>query len=61
MIGSPAIIAASYGRGRVILFSPHPDIAPGLESWLIRAVRACSNNRVRRELGLPGLPTHWRP
>jgi hypothetical protein len=45
MVGTPAILAASFGKGRVIIFSPHPeasgpDVTPGLESIVARAVLA---------------------
>ena len=36
MIGSPAIIGAPYGSGRVLLLSPHPESDPEL-TWLITA------------------------
>jgi glutamine amidotransferase-like uncharacterized protein len=39
MRGKDAIIATTYGRGRVLLFSPHPELTPGLEQMLVRAVR----------------------
>lgn len=42
MIYSPAIVAARYGQGTIILFSPHPDMPPSLESWFVRSVRACA-------------------
>ena len=34
-----AIIASRYGKGRVLLFSPHPELTPGLEPLLVRAVK----------------------
>jgi glutamine amidotransferase-like uncharacterized protein len=39
MAGNDAIIASRFGRGRVILFSPHPELTPGLENMLAQAVR----------------------
>ncbi len=39
MAGRDAIIASRCGRGRVILFSPHPELTPGLETMLAQAVR----------------------
>ena len=39
MIDSPAIICGNFGKGRVVLFSPHPDQTPGLESFVCQAVR----------------------
>lgn len=40
MVGTPAIVAAPYGQGRVILFSPHPETSKGLEGFVRTAVRA---------------------
>jgi hypothetical protein len=37
--GTPAIVAAPFGRGRVVLFSPHPELTPGLGHLLVSAVR----------------------
>ena len=39
MFGKDAIIAAYFGKGKVIAFSPHPELTPGLEQMLIRAIR----------------------
>jgi hypothetical protein len=39
MPGTPAIIAAPLGEGRVVLFSPHPEKSPDHEWLLVRAVR----------------------
>jgi len=39
MVGSPAVAAGRYGRGRVICFSPHPEQTQGLDGWVLRAVR----------------------
>ena len=38
MINTPAIIASEFGRGRVILVSPHPEASAKLESLVRRAV-----------------------
>jgi predicted deacylase/glutamine amidotransferase-like uncharacterized protein len=38
MIDTPAIIASEFGRGRVILVSPHPEASAKLESLVQRAV-----------------------
>ena len=37
--GGDAIIAAPFGLGRVLLFSPLPEQTPGLETMLAQAVR----------------------
>jgi glutamine amidotransferase-like uncharacterized protein len=40
MIGAPSIVAAQFGRGRVLAFSPHPERTPGLEPMVKQAIRA---------------------
>jgi putative intracellular protease/amidase len=35
---SPALAAASFGRGRVFVSSPHPENTPGLEHLIPRAI-----------------------
>jgi glutamine amidotransferase-like uncharacterized protein len=40
MVDTPAIIAGRFGKGRVILFSPHPEMTPGLEFLVREAIRA---------------------
>lgn len=37
--GSPALLAAPYGRGRVLISSPHPEQTPALRHWIPAAVR----------------------
>jgi glutamine amidotransferase-like uncharacterized protein len=37
MVGSPAIVAGTCGKGRVICFSPHPEQTDGLAAWIARA------------------------
>lgn len=39
MINTPAIYNAEVGRGRVIGFGVHPELTPGLEEFVRRAVR----------------------
>jgi len=39
MAGNDAIIASRFGKGRVILFGPHPELTPGLEPMLAQAAR----------------------
>lgn len=39
MIGSPAALAGSCGKGRVLCFSPHPDQTKGQEDLVRHAVR----------------------
>ncbi len=38
MLGKTAILEARFGRGRIILFSPHPELTRGREDLLTRAV-----------------------
>ncbi len=38
MLGRTAILEASYKKGKVILFSPHPELTKGKEMMLVRAV-----------------------
>ena len=40
MIGTPAIVAAPFGQGRVVLFSPHPETSRELEDLVTTAIRA---------------------
>jgi len=39
MVDSPAIATASYGRGRVVFVSPHPEQTPGLEDLVHRGAQ----------------------
>jgi glutamine amidotransferase-like uncharacterized protein len=39
MIGTTAIAMGSYGKGRVLCFSPHPERTKGLEGFVPHAVR----------------------
>jgi glutamine amidotransferase-like uncharacterized protein len=40
MVGTPAILAARFGKGRVLLFSPHPEASEGLLPLVHRALLA---------------------
>lgn len=42
MVDTPAIVAAPFGMGKVILFSPHPESAVEYKHLLARAIRACA-------------------
>lgn len=46
MPGAPAVVASSYGRGRILLFSPNPTMDPASPELLAQAVR-WSNARGR--------------
>jgi hypothetical protein len=39
MLNTPAIVRSQFGKGRVIISSPHPEQTPGLEIIVERAVR----------------------
>ncbi len=39
MTGRDAVIAAPFGKGRVVAFGPHAELTPGLHHWLCNAVR----------------------
>lgn len=53
MIGAPAVLAARYGTGRIVLFSPNPNLAPAHDELLVRAIR-----HVSRPNGHAG-PSTW--
>lgn len=46
MVGTPAIIAGSFGRGCVIVISPHPENTPGLEPLVKKAVALAATGPV---------------
>jgi putative intracellular protease/amidase len=54
MVHSPAIVAARFGQGRIILFSTHPDTPKGPSLWLTRSIRACSQPDIEVGFGAPG-------
>jgi len=39
MQGRDAVIAARFGKGRVVAFGPHPELSPELNDWLVNAVK----------------------
>ncbi len=43
MVDTPAIVAAPYGRGKVILISPHPEASLDLQSIITTAVKAVAD------------------
>jgi glutamine amidotransferase-like uncharacterized protein len=44
MKGSPAMAEAPFGKGRVMIFSPHPENTPGLERVLPLAIAHLTSN-----------------
>ena len=45
MINSAAIVSGSFGKGRLIVSSPHPEQTPGMEGLIEHAVRWVSAKR----------------
>ena len=45
MKGTTAIARGEYGRGRVVCFSPHPELTRGLESLVQDAITHVKRNR----------------
>lgn len=43
MRDAPALIATSYGRGQVVLFSPNPTLEPAVPTMLTRALASVAN------------------
>lgn len=43
MVDTPAIVRTLLDKGRVVLFSPHPEKTEGLENWVAAAVRWCAD------------------
>ena len=39
MIDSPAWARGTFGKGRVLISSPHPEQTDGMERWIANAVR----------------------
>lgn len=39
MQGRDAVVAAPFGKGRVVAFGPHPELSPDVNHWLISAVK----------------------
>jgi hypothetical protein len=45
MIGTSAVARAAFGKGRVFVFSPHPEYTKGLEHYVRRAVTWAAGER----------------
>lgn len=39
-INTPAMVGGTFGKGKVVVSSPHPEQTPGFEHWIEKAVRA---------------------
>jgi len=53
MKGTTAIAPGSYGRGRVICFSPHPEMTKGLETLVHYAIIHANQNRSQKQVLQP--------
>ena len=42
-VNTPAMVRASFGKGHVLVSSPHPEQTPGMEHWIEHAVRAVAS------------------
>jgi glutamine amidotransferase-like uncharacterized protein len=45
MVNSPSIVRSTFGKGRVLVCSPHPEQSPGLEGFIEHAVRWVTEKR----------------
>jgi hypothetical protein len=50
MMGAPAVLAARYGEGRIVLFSPNPNLVPAHDELLVRALRSVARSTSTRTL-----------
>ena len=57
MIGTPSIVAARFGAGRVVAISPHPEFTPGLEFLVKRSVLATARQLAGGTTGPAGAAT----
>lgn len=48
MRGAIALLATSYGRGEIVLFSPNPTLAPARSGLLVRALERVARQRPTR-------------
>jgi hypothetical protein len=39
MVNTPAWVRGNFGKGRVIISSPHPEQTAGMDTWVEHAVR----------------------
>lgn len=49
MVGTPACIRAAFGRGRVVILSPHPEKTKGAETFIAAAIRWCRGETGKQE------------
>jgi glutamine amidotransferase-like uncharacterized protein/predicted deacylase len=50
MTGSPAAVAGTYGKGRVMCFSPHPEQTPGLEPLVESAIKWAAEGSAKADV-----------
>jgi len=55
MMGAPAVLAARYGEGRILLFSPNPNLTPAHDELLVSALRHGARSTASRS----GTTTTW--
>ncbi|MCC9658511.1 BPL-N domain-containing protein [Rhodopirellula halodulae] len=60
MIGTSAAVRGEYDEGRVLCFSPHPELTEALGSWITIAVQWLACDQSRPE-ATPRCPTSARP
>lgn len=51
MRGAPALIATSYGRGQIVLFSPNPTLEPAHPSLLTNALQSVATGTATTDFG----------
>lgn len=57
MTGRDAVIAAPFGKGRVVVFGPHPELSPELNHWLVNSVRWAGGGRAASADAPPVVPS----
>ena len=53
MIDTPAIVSGECGKGRAVVFSPHPEQTDGLHDLLLRAVRWTARREPKPQAATP--------
>jgi glutamine amidotransferase-like uncharacterized protein len=62
MGGKDAIIAAPFGKGKVLLFSPHPELTPGLQPLLLQGTRWAATPFIKKsEITWESVFGNWVP
>jgi glutamine amidotransferase-like uncharacterized protein len=51
MIGTAAIVTAKFGKGRIILFGPHPEVTPARKRMVVTAIETVAPDRAKRGKG----------